>query len=201
MAVLNLCAKLLSGQDSSCAPPVRKYYQQVVLINKDDIDYENSVVTKPDLEADPPVCNYKVQMVLKEGTLGFRFSGPENGSSFFGTFDKSRSDLGFTQYIHHANIIVTGADEEAKCRLDSLDKGKFVAAYQLLDGTVEIYGWANGIGTDDYTHDLQGGGGATPLVLSSNEDAPENEVPFVYVSAVPGDETVDFDAAFENPVV
>lgn len=199
MAVLSLCGRLLSGQDSACSPSVRKYYQQVVLINRDDIDYENSVVTKPDPEADPATCDYSVQMVLKEGTIGYRFTGPENGSSFFATYDKSRSDLGFTQYIHHANMILTGVDEASKCIIDALDKGKFVASFQLMDGTVEIVGWENGIGTDDYTFDIQGGGGANAIILSSNEDAPESMVPMVYVSAVPGDETVDFDAAFENP--
>lgn len=195
MAVQSLCAKLVNGLDGSCISPVRKYYQQAVLINKTDI--ESYTVSLPDAETG--TCDYKTTITLKEGTTGYRITGAEAGSSFYGSFSKSRSDLGYPQYIHNTGILITGASEEAKCILDSLDKGSFVVALQLKDDTVEIYGLVNGLNSGDYEYNLQDGGGGTQIILSSLEDAPEANIPLIYESDTPGNETIDFDAAFENP--
>lgn len=193
MAVTNTCAKLVNGYDTGCNPPVRKYYQQAVLINKTDI--ETFSISVPDGET----CNYSVSFTLKAGTTGYRISGPEAGSSFFASFDKSRSDLAFPQYIHNASVLLAGVSEEVSCILDSLDKGQFVAVYQLTDGTVQVLGIESGLTTGDYTYDVQGGGGGTAIILSSLEDAPERYLPLVYVSETEGQETADFDDAFAQP--
>lgn len=194
MAVVNLCAKLGNSLDVSCEAPVRKFFQQAVVINKADI--EEYTISSPDPETG--VCSYNVTFTLKPDTTGYRISGVQAGSSFFGSFDKSRSDLGYPQYIHNGSILIAGASEEAKCILDSLDKGSFVIAYQYTDGTVEIYGIENGMSTGDYTYDIQGGGGGTAIVVSSIEDSPERYLPLIYVSSVPGSEGADFDSAFAN---
>ena len=196
MAIVSTCAKLFSGFDASCDSPVRQYFQQAVLINKADI--ETLEITKIDEGTDPPTCNYNVQFGLKAGTTGYRFQGPEAGSNFFGSFDKSRSDLGFSQYIHNVQVLVTGISEQIKCIVDSLDKGSFIAALQLKDGTVEIYGAENGLSTGDYTYNIQEGGGGAPILLSSLEIAPENNLPLVYKSSTPDGEGADFDSAFAN---
>lgn len=192
MAIQSLCAKLVNGLDVGCNAPVKKYYQQAVLINKSDIDTYD--ITLPDVDAE--TCDYNVTFALKAGETGYRISGPDGGSAFFGSFDKSRDDNGYSQYTHNVSILITGITEEAKCVLDSLDKGSFVVALQLKDGTVEIYGIVYGLTTGDYTYDPQAGGGGTPIVLSSLEDAPEANLPLIYVSAVPGQESDDFDDAF-----
>jgi len=192
MAVQSLCAKLFNNLDISCIAPPRKFWQQVVLINKSDIaDY---TVTLPNATTEE--CNYNVSFTLADGTTGYRITGPEAGSSFYGAYDKSRSDIGFAQYIHNVGFLVAGESEESKCILESLDKGSFVAALQLKDGTVLIYGLINGLTTGDYSYNIQEGGGGTPIILSSLEDAPEGNLPLVYVSAVPGQESEDFDDAF-----
>lgn len=196
MAVASICGTLKNGQDASCVAPARRFYQQAVIINKSDIDNESVVLSVPTAEA--PDCLYNVQFSLKEGKTGLRFTGPESGSSYKGYFDKSLSDLGFAQYIHNAQILVVGSTEEAKCILDSLSKGKYVVVYQFTDGTVEIYGFENGLTTGDFTYDVQEGGGGTAIVLSSLETAPENYVPLVYKSSVEGGETADFDSNFDN---
>jgi hypothetical protein len=196
MAIQSICATLFAGFDSSCDSPVRKYYQQAVVINKSDI--ETFTITPPTKTATPE-CFYTVAFTLKTGKTGYWFAGPEAGSSFLGFYDKSRSDLGHPQYIHSAQILITGVDEASKCVLDSLDKGSFVAAYQLKDGTVEIFGIQQGLTTGDYTYNIQEGGGGTPIVLASLEDAPETYLPLVYEAAVPGQETADFDSLFANP--
>src|SRR6187431_3381735 len=114
MAITSICGLLKNGQDASCNPPVRRYYQQAVLINKSDI--ETYTINKPTEE--DPTCKYSVEFSLKPGTTGYRFTGPETGSSYKGYFDKSTSDLGFTQYKHNAQILITSSDEESKCILD-----------------------------------------------------------------------------------
>ena len=192
MAIQSICAKLIGGLDLSCVAPTRKYYQQAVLINKSDIDNYDISLPDPTTGA----CDYNVTFDLKAGTSGYHFIGPEAGSNYFGSVDKSRSDIGFAQYIHNAQILVTGVDEAVKCILAALDKGSFIVALQLKDGTVEIYGMVNGLTTGDYTYNIQEGGGGTPILLSSLEDAPENSLPLVYVSSVPGQENEDFDDAF-----
>ena len=161
-------AKIFNGQDGSCDTPVRKYHQQAVIINLSDID--SITITEPDYVT--PTCSYKVVFALKTGLKGFKFQGPEAGSNYFGSFDKSRNDLGYPQYKHNAQILVSGITEAAKCAIAGLDKGSFIVALQLKDGTVEIYGAINGLTTGDYTYDVQGGGGGTPILLTSLEDAP-----------------------------
>ena len=196
MAITSICGTLKNGQDASCIAPARRYYQQVVLINTTDIDQSTVALNVP--TAEDPDCVYNVAFSLKTGTTGYRFTGPESGSSYKGYFDKTVSDLGFTQYTHNAQVLVVGSTEEAKCVLDSLGKGKFVAVYQFTDGTVEVYGFQNGLTAGDFTYDVQEGGGGTAIVLSSLETAPENYVPLVYVSTPPGSENADFDSNFDN---
>lgn len=192
MAVTSVCALLVGGHDITCVAPVRKYYQQAAIINKSHI--EEYTVTKPD--EDSTECNYKVAFTLKTGTTGFLFRGPEAGSNYFGSFDKSRSDLGFAQYKHNVQVLITGVSEEVKCILDSFDKGSYVVALQLKDGTVEIYGLVNGLTTGDYTYNIQEGGGGTPIMLSSDDNSPEGSLPLIYESTVPGSEGTDFDDLF-----
>ena len=194
MAVTSVCAQLVNGLDVGCIAPVRKAYQQAVLINKNDID--TFTVTLPDAGAVPTTCAYSVEFALKAGTTGYRITGTEAGSSFFGSSDKTRGDLGFVQYIHNVGILIAGISEQVKCVLDSIDKGSFVIALQWKDGTVEIFGFVNGLTTGDYSYNVQEGGGGTQIILSSLEDAPENNLPLIYKSAVPDQENIDFDDAF-----
>lgn len=199
MALPSICAKLFADQDLSCAKPTRKYFQQIVAINKSDIDPATIEITKTDSTIAEPVCAYNVSFELFEGKTGFMIKLPENGASVFGTFDKSRSDFGQNQYIHNVNIFIVGADEAAKCNLEALDEGNYVIALQLMDGTVEIFGMDYGLSTADYSYDLQTNGGGSAIVLSSNETTPEGNLPLVYKSADAGDANADFNSKFANP--
>lgn len=196
MAVIPLCAVLGNGQDAACISPKKRYFQQAVIMNKHDIDPDSVTISKTAFETTPGTCAYSVAFDLKTGKTGYRFTGPLNGNSYLGRFDKSVSDLGFVEYSHQVQMLVVGADEDAKCILEALDKGSFVVALQFTDGTVEIYGIGNGMGTGDYTYSLQENGGASLIVLTSNEDTLEGDLPYVYVSGTPGQETEDFDSLF-----
>lgn len=196
MANTSICAELTTGLDLSCVRSLpKKYYQEAVVINFADIDREASVVGALDA-----ACDYTVQMVLKAGKTGVQIKLPDNGSTIKGFFAKSRSELGFVEYLHQVQILVAGASAETKCTLDKLDRGRYVIAVQLSDGTVEIYGYQNGLSTGDYTYDIQEGGGGSLVILQSDEAAQEGMLPLVYKSTVPGSEDADFNEQFAQPV-
>lgn len=191
MAVTSICGTLKNGQDASCISPIRRYFQQAVVINKSDI--LSFVITAP--SGALGVCAYNVTFTLKPGKAGFRFSGPEGGSTYKGFFDKSQSDLGYAQYAHSVQMLIVGVDEASKCVLDALGKGSYVVAIQV-GNIVEIYGMENGLVAGDYTYDPQEGGGGAAIGLASAETAPELRLPLVYKSAIVNQEVVDFDANF-----
>ena len=195
MAVVSPCARLANGQDNSCLTNiVRKYFQQVVLMNRSDII--NVVTSVP--TAENPECVYTVAFDLKPGATGYRIAGSEAGSVFKGYFDKSVSDLGYPQFVHHVDIVAMGVGQDTKCFLDSASRASLVAAMQIGD-TVEIYGIEAGLSIDDFTFDVGEGGGGSMISLSSLETAPESRLPFVYVSATPDQEVEDFDNLFASP--
>lgn len=192
MAVQSICGKLLNDLDFSCVKPVSKYYQQAVFFSLFDVD--TKTISLPDAEDE--TCAYSVEFSLKAGTTGYRVTGAEAGSSFYGSASKTRGDLGYAQYIHNVGILIAGLSEQAKCFLDSLDRGMYGVALQAKDGTVEIFGIQNGLTTGDYEYNITEGGGGTQIILSSLEDSPESYLPLLYKSSVPGQESIDFDDAF-----
>ena len=193
MAIETICGILLDGLDTACNPPVRKYYQQAVVINKNDIDTVTSTYPTSG------VCDYMTSFTLKAGKTGYRFMSPESGVSVKGLVDKTESALGHPQFMHKAQFLVTGISQDVKCILDSLTRGSFIVALQLTDGTVEIYGIENGLSSADFTYDIQEGGGGIAISLDSLETSPENYLPTVYVSNPPGSENADFDSDFAQP--
>lgn len=197
MALATLCGTLNAGQDWSCVAPTRKYYQQAVVINRSEIDL--ATIEAPwNRTPTPTTCDMTAHFEMLAGEKGYHFVGGQKGSIFLGTYSTTTSDLGIPQYSHAVTILVGGFDNDAKCIIDGLVKGLFVVALQAMDGTVEIFGLQNGLVSADTTFDMQGGGGGTPLILNSMEDAPESFPPLVYVSDPAGQETEDFDSAFAN---
>jgi len=193
MAQESICAKLISGYDADCVSSARRYYQQAVVINKSDIQAFS--ITMPSEDR----CEYFVQFALKPGTTGYLFRGASAGSSFLGSYSKSRSDLGQPQYTHNVQLLVLGVTQDSKCILDALDKGLYVVALQLTDGTVEIFGMEHGLTTGDYDYNVQEGGGGSIINLQSLDVAPENKLPVVYQSETSGGEEADFDSLFVVP--
>lgn len=190
-----VCAELTQGYDLSCKRTLpKKYVQEAVAINFNDVDKTASTVGLSGAN-----CDYTAQMVLKSGKSGVLIKLPDNGSSIKGFFNKSKNDLGFIQYLHQVQILVAGATKEVKCTLDKLDRGKYIFAVKLSDGTIEIYGWEYGISTGDYTYDIQEGGGGSLVILQSDEKAQEGSLPLVYKSSTLNGEAADFEALFEQP--
>ena len=194
MANTVVCAELTGAIDYSCARSFpKKYFQEAVIINLNDIDREASVVGN----MSGATCDYTVKMVLKALKKGIQVKLPESGNAIKGFTGKSKTDNGFAQYLHQVQFLMLGASAESKCQLDKLDHGRFAVALQLTDGTVEIYGWENGLSTADYTYDIAEGGGGSLIVLQSDETAQESMLPLVYKPSALGDVNADFNEQFE----
>lgn len=190
------CEKLRAGMDLSCATVARKYYQQVVLVNREDV--LNKVITTSYVNIDDEyLCRNRVYFNLKPGKAGFRFVVNENSSSIFGTAEKTMVN-GIPQYSHTVNIIVLGVDEPTKCILKQLDYADYFAALQYQDGIIEVFGFEYGLTTSNYTYDPQNLEGGAIIKLNSLSDSLEDELPFVYKSQTPGNEATEFDANFED---
>ena len=196
MANTAICAELDGVVDLSCIRTlVKKYFQEIVIINFNDIDRTASVINQAGA-----LCDYSVSMVLKAGKKGVMLKLPENGNTIRGSYAKSTSDLGFIQYLQTVQILIAGVTKEIKCILDKLDRGRYVVAAQLADGTVEIYGFENGLTTGDYTFDLVEGGGGAKIPLQSKDAEQESMLPLIYKPAVPGSENADFNEQFSQIV-
>lgn len=194
MANTAICAELDGVVDLSCIRTlVKKYFQEIVIINFNDIDRTASVINQAGA-----LCDYSVSMVLKAGKKGVMLKLPENGNTIRGSYAKSTSDLGFIQYLQTVQILIAGVTKEIKCILDKLDRGRYVVAAQLADGTVEIYGYENGLTTGDYTFDLVEGGGGAKIPLQSKDAEQESMLPLIYKPAVPGSENADFNEQFSQ---
>lgn len=125
------------------------------------------------------------------------FKIPETSGSIFGTAAKTTADVtGLPQYLHLVQILAIGISAEIKCLLDKLGRGKFIVAAQLADGTVEIYGWENGLSAGDYTIDMAGGGGASVVPLQSKDTEQESMLPLIYKPQASGNANADFNEQF-----
>lgn len=188
-----ICAELEGDIDLSCLRSItKKYFQEIVVINFNDVDRVDSTVNVDALGA----CDFSVSMVLKAGKKGVMIKLPEASGTIKGFFAKSTSDLGFVQYLHSVQFLMAGASTVIKCAMDKLDRGRYIVAAQLMDGTVEIYGWENGLSTNDYTFDIADGGGGSAIILQSKETEQEGMIPLVYKSTPTGSENADFNEQF-----
>lgn len=196
------CFELFKGQDANCVSWGKRYYQQVVLVNKSYIDEYSfqtaAYSTSPSVGldsgyVDPDTINYRhrINFNLKQSTRGVLFNGELNGLSYFANFSKEIED-NIPQYNHFLQLPIFGASEKTKYTLKTLDFGDYFAAIQFNDGTVEIYGFENGLTSGDYTYDLQGNLGGSIISLESRDL--ENDPPFVYYSNNPNE---DFNNLFQ----
>lgn len=163
------CEKLRNGLDLSCGNVVKNYFQQAVLINREDV--LNKQILKPTTSIDDIYeCRYKIIFNLKPDLKGFLFKLGDNSSSIFGSFEKSLIES-IPQYNHSTTIAVLGVNQAVKCILEQLDYADYFCALQLFDGTVEIYGFEFGMATNNYTYDPQNNDGGALIKISSSPDA------------------------------
>lgn len=195
---MSICERLRNGQNTICITPAKKYYQQVVLVNRDDVLNSRIVTSGIDMD-DTYQCRNRVYFDLKEFATGYRFTTFESGMSVFGLWEKTVIN-GISQYSHSVNIVLVGVDEEVKCLLKQLDSGDYFAALQYYDGTIEIFGFEFGLTTSNYSYDPANLSGGAIIKLNSMPDSLEDEPPFVYKTQTIGEEINAFDNNFVGVV-
>lgn len=176
------CKQLIQGHDVSCLTDnTRKYYQQIVLVNIDDLNQ---------VAYDVNDVNHAVVFNLVSGATGYLYRGNENSNLYSASFSKNTTK-GQPVYSHSVNLPVIGVGIQTKLVLKQLDLANYFAAIQFRDGTIELYGFENGLTTSDYTFDAQNGLGGIGLTLESKYD--EDEVPYIYLGG-----SDNFDDLFQN---
>lgn len=196
---MGICDKLRSGLDLTCKSFARKYYQQVVLVNRSDVKNKIVVLSTLDINGNY-ICRNRAFFDLLNGKTGYRFSVNENSTQIFGVSEKSIIE-GIPQYQHSVNVIIKGVDEETKCLLAQLDSGDYFAALQYYDGTIELFGFEYGLSTSGYSYDPANLEGGAIIKLVSMSGAYEDEHPLVYKNNSTGNEIEDFDNNFVTSVV
>lgn len=191
------CEKIRAGLDMTCGTYLKKYYQQMVLVNRSDINNKLIVTSSVNIE-DEYLCRNRVYFDLLEGKTGYRFTIGETASFISGSADKTEVE-GIPQYAHSVSLILMGVDEPTKCLLSQLDYSDYFAALQFYDNTIEIFGFEYGLTTNGYKYDPSTTGG-TVLTLQSLKESPEDELPFVYRSSEYGGEVTDFNNNFAENI-
>ena len=180
------CVSLIKGFDIGCEALFRKYYQNVVLINKDDVN-QYSVTTTDDL--------HRIQFNLKDDKTGYLFNGNESVGLLTAKF--SKKDLkGVPYYSHSVDIVVVGTSENTKTLLKQLDNSNYFAAIQFRNGDVEIYGFENGLFSGNYEYAPQSSLGGSVIGLNSKYD--EYDPPYLYNSADPNQDFNDLFAGLPD---
>lgn len=162
------CVKLLKGLDLNCLEGINRYYQNLVLINRSDVD--ESIIKSNNTQ-------HRVSFNLHPEASGILFSGNEAANIFEGTYNKSE-DKGIPLYTHNLQLPIIGVEEEIKVLLKQLDSADFFAAIQFQNGIVEIYGFENGLSTDNYTYQPQSSSGGAIVPLTSRNQ--EYNPPYIY---------------------
>lgn len=189
------CEKLINGQDSTCQSYARKYYQQLVLINKEDVDSYVIKLPQTSIEGDY-TCRYRLSFKLKEGKSGIRFTSSETANIVNGSFGKSVKES-IPKYRHAIQFPLFGIDEETKCILDQLDNSEYFGVLQYYDNTIEVFGFENGLVTEDYDYNPSSNAGGNIMLIASESDSLEDFMPFVYFNT-DGTEVAEFDNNFQD---
>ena len=192
------CEKLFTGYSLDCAPPQRKFWQRAVLLNKSDV--AEYLIARPTVS---PLgvysCAHHIRFKLTEGATGFEVKNLDTAFNVFGTSQRSEKN-DTVQHSHSIQFALMGAEAEIKCFLGRLEQAFYFAALMYTDGTVEIYGFENGLKPDNYTIDLQNTAGGTIIKLQSPSDEQEQDLPYLYRSMEATPEE-DFDNLFAGITV
>jgi len=181
----------MGGADYSCNKPLKKYYQEAVIVNRADVNNRRITTSYTD-ENGVFLFRNRVLFDLKPGLTGYRFTLNENATSIIGYTDKSEVN-GTPQYSHTVNIAFQGISERQKVIMKELDSGDFLAALQFGNGFIEIFGFEFGLSTTSYSYSPQENDGGGVITLKSDSEALEDEHPFIWAGL-----TSNFDNNFSD---
>lgn len=172
--LLVLCAKISSDLGFDCDnPQVGGNSDELILINKDDIDSYSLNITNPQIIED---------ILLASGTTGYSYTGKNNSIEPESALVKQAySEV----YAHTIKFIVFLTTPEAKEQLELLAQGKVVAIiennFQGATGNAafELYGKSAGLVITEMKRVVvdQNTQGAYQVTLSTPEKAKESNLP------------------------
>jgi hypothetical protein len=163
------CIELMNGLDISCLITGKFYYQNVVLINKSDVDQSTINIDGKNT----------INFNLKDGACGFLFASNQKRRLISGKFTKAQNNS-IVFYDHELQIPIIGTHQEIKVLLRQLDEGEFFGAIHHVNGDIEIYGFEYGLKTNPWNYEAQGELGGSIISLSSEvseEFPPLNYIP------------------------
>jgi len=187
------CGELIKGHDVACGVFGKRYYQNIVLVNKEDVSQYNIYTEQQ---------KNRINFNLKPTKTGFLFASNERVQLIGATFKKIvKKNVSY--YSHSLVLPILGVSEGIKTLLRDLDDGEYFGAIQFIDGTVEILGFNYGLKAEPYTFDGQNGLGGIQLTLTSDED--ERYPPYIYIpkildagNTVQEQANIDFNNLFAN---
>lgn len=190
------CITLKSGKDISCLKPPYRYAQRVVLVNRGDVA-QHTVSVEGSMGHLQKACAHNIRFSLEEQKKGFSFTANSRGTVIKGSHQKIYDN--YPQYNHKITMFLTGAGEVDRCLEMQINSADYFGALLLEDGTVEIYGFSNGLRSLDYDYDLQENEGIVLIELQSPD--PEDDPPLIYLSDDPiGDFYNNFENTFPIPL-
>lgn len=167
MATVNCDALIAQEISTFCDKPLAKgAYNEAVIINRNDIDFDNTTI-----DADGSVSS----LVLKSNKVGYKCLQP--GNKPFGTGNTALV-VGEYQntWTHILPIIVLAHDAAVTTNIiEMLGKGEFVVVVKMkntgdaatANGRYQIFGFDNGLRASEQTHtindDTLGSGWSTSL--------------------------------------
>lgn len=162
---------------------------ELVLINRDDIDFAGSTVTGNVISA----------LVLKSGKTGFLYTSEKNAFEGDSPLNKGTYKTGFN---HQLVLRAFLKAQLTKDQINALAKTKVVAVVKNKDNVsgetkFEVYGWENGLELNDLSAPTTDGDGVIyTITLGTGENQRESELPkSFYTTSVTATETA-FEALY-----
>jgi len=164
------CFNLLYNRDYTCKAYKRRYLQKIVLVR--DTDVSTYKVYNDEVGSGRCLINIEFITPITLKVLSYN----ANANIVFGSVDKSiKNDL--VQYKHKVQLAIFDVSQQAKVVLRSLDNAKYFALLMYENGTIEVYGFHNGLRTANYQYDPANNQGGGLITLESVSD--EYTMPYV----------------------
>jgi len=194
------CGNIFANLSISCTDkPTGGLEQQIVLINRADIDLTASVV---DSTLSSSAGTHKVtSLVCKAGKTGYEISSYNDKRLLLAAFNLNRNEDGPNDYTHSINIRAFDLSEETLVFLKGLGEGaEVVAVIQYNDkgalsaNAFGVYGFSKGLKVGEMAYNSNENKGMTMITLASQEPDLEPFPPMLYFDT----DYATGLAAFEN---
>ena len=172
------CGKILGDILKDCNDVLKGGIEQgIVLINRSDIDYANSVV-----DSDITAGTHKITTLqLKTGTTGYLIEGIGGKQIFTAGYTANVADDQPDDFTHSVSLRLFNCSEASASFMNNLAAGADLAAVvRHKNGCYSVYGWDAGLKISEATLNSNENKGAAVFTLSSSSTDTEPKVPYIY---------------------